>query len=428
MPLDTTISGGQAGHLADHQVLHKRHNHAEDVVADYGAVGDNSTDDTTAIQNALNAAITNKTGEVFFAPGRTYKITSTLTWPTGVKITGRGQGKASNVRAKPALQWAGGAGGTILSVENVGDNAYQTPVQGMEFRGDGVNEAATAINFPTEIDSGTYIHDCSFQYFSGDCVIMAGGVTNGYVGGGTRFDHIGGYALVVDLAVNTHLMLVDVEYDCGAATAAAPGGFLKVVGAGYPANGGMISCFRIRTEVNKQLGGNKALIEYVNDGAYPNGAQLKLNAVGFNVTNPSGTDDYAFFRPTFLDDNEFAINLLGCITGNFNAEVLRNVSRVPPNNDQHNWPIFSYATFDWGVPGGANSQSVIEGRMNIRDLEIGGVNAIKDNNNNGVGVLRMANALTVPTGTPTTAGVLYVEGGALKYRSPGGTVTTLGAN
>ncbi len=43
----------------------------------------------------------------------------------------------------------------------------------------------------------------------------------------------------------------------------------------------------------------------------------------------------------------------------------------------------------------------------------------------GVGVLGMKNAATVPTGNPTGGGVLYPENGALKWRGPNGTVTTI---
>ena len=48
-----------------------------DVVADYGAAGDGTTDDTTAIQNALNAAET-LGGAVVYFPARVYKIAGAL--------------------------------------------------------------------------------------------------------------------------------------------------------------------------------------------------------------------------------------------------------------------------------------------------------------------------------------------------------------
>jgi hypothetical protein len=43
----------------------------------------------------------------------------------------------------------------------------------------------------------------------------------------------------------------------------------------------------------------------------------------------------------------------------------------------------------------------------------------------GVGVMFMANAGTNPSTDPTGGGVLYVDGGALKYRGSSGTVTTI---
>jgi hypothetical protein len=43
----------------------------------------------------------------------------------------------------------------------------------------------------------------------------------------------------------------------------------------------------------------------------------------------------------------------------------------------------------------------------------------------GVKVMFIANATTVPTTDPTGGGILYVESGALKFRGSGGTVTTI---
>jgi hypothetical protein len=43
----------------------------------------------------------------------------------------------------------------------------------------------------------------------------------------------------------------------------------------------------------------------------------------------------------------------------------------------------------------------------------------------GAKVLFIANATTVPASNPSGGGVLYVEGGALKYRGSSGTVTTI---
>lgn len=53
-------------------------------VKEYGAVGDGSTDDTTALQNALTAA----NGKVLVFGPLTYAITSSLTIPANIKIQG----------------------------------------------------------------------------------------------------------------------------------------------------------------------------------------------------------------------------------------------------------------------------------------------------------------------------------------------------
>jgi hypothetical protein len=49
-------------------------------IKDYGAVGDGSTDDTTAIQNALNAS-TLAAPRTIYIPTGTYKITASLVIP-----------------------------------------------------------------------------------------------------------------------------------------------------------------------------------------------------------------------------------------------------------------------------------------------------------------------------------------------------------
>jgi hypothetical protein len=58
------------------------------VKSDYGATGDGSTDDTTAIQNAIDALSSG--GTVFFPPG-IYKITSTLTLADYITLEGTNQ-------------------------------------------------------------------------------------------------------------------------------------------------------------------------------------------------------------------------------------------------------------------------------------------------------------------------------------------------
>jgi Pectate lyase superfamily protein len=90
-------------------------------VMSYGAVGDGSTDDTTAIQNAINAAAS-AGGRVEFKPGN-YKITSTLTVGNGTStsvstqnnVTLVGIGGSGLGSSAATLTWAGSSGGTMVT-------------------------------------------------------------------------------------------------------------------------------------------------------------------------------------------------------------------------------------------------------------------------------------------------------------------------
>lgn len=66
-------------------------------VKTYGAIGNGSADDTTAINAAAAAATGTSTGggTVFFPPG-TYRATTSIAWPAGVKMLGGG-GNASKL-------------------------------------------------------------------------------------------------------------------------------------------------------------------------------------------------------------------------------------------------------------------------------------------------------------------------------------------
>jgi hypothetical protein len=48
-----------------------------------------------------------------------------------------------------------------------------------------------------------------------------------------------------------------------------------------------------------------------------------------------------------------------------------------------------------------------------------------DDFNGGSGILKLPNAVSLPTGNPLDGGYLFVDGGALKYRGSAGTVTTI---
>lgn len=67
-------------------------------VKDYGALGDGTTDDTTAIQDAINAAqAVSPLGGVVWFPAGTYKITAALVITNHVTVDGPGQINSTNL-------------------------------------------------------------------------------------------------------------------------------------------------------------------------------------------------------------------------------------------------------------------------------------------------------------------------------------------
>lgn len=94
---------------------------------EYGAVGDGVTDDTAAIQAAIDAAVTARAtgGDIFFPPGQ-YVVTSTLTFPSpsgGGRVVGSGvylddpqtDAVAPDLWGPQTLLiWDGAVGGTMI--------------------------------------------------------------------------------------------------------------------------------------------------------------------------------------------------------------------------------------------------------------------------------------------------------------------------
>lgn len=72
-------------------------------VMNFGAVGSGSANDTTAVQNAINAAgqSGNKSGLVFFPGGKSFGINSTLSIPQGVSLIGVNSGNGPNYQSGP---------------------------------------------------------------------------------------------------------------------------------------------------------------------------------------------------------------------------------------------------------------------------------------------------------------------------------------
>lgn len=136
-------------------------------VADYGAVGDGVTDDTLAIQRAINAASENNIESIYFS-GKKYKISSTLTIGNGsaaaniatastvnnIMLVGAGSqflrlGIGGTLPSVGTIfQWAGAAGGTMIRFQGpyIGGGLKDIGLNGGGFDGTGVGIAAVGID------------------------------------------------------------------------------------------------------------------------------------------------------------------------------------------------------------------------------------------------------------------------------------------
>lgn len=98
-----------------------------DVLA-YGAAGDGATDDTTAIQAAIDATEAALGGIVYFPP-LNFKITATLTvQQSSVNLIGSGtfyNADVGSIGTGTQLQWGGVAGGTMLQLSAIAGASNQ---------------------------------------------------------------------------------------------------------------------------------------------------------------------------------------------------------------------------------------------------------------------------------------------------------------
>lgn len=130
------------------------------VIVDYGAAGNGTTDDTTAVTNAINAAGSGSTpgGIVYFPPGK-YKITSVLTVNYNNVILRGAGGDASHDAgtgggAATTIIYNGTAGGTMISVSSVSGSGNQkitrAGVMGMKLDANGlagIGLSVTSVGF-----------------------------------------------------------------------------------------------------------------------------------------------------------------------------------------------------------------------------------------------------------------------------------------
>jgi len=107
--------------------------------------------------------------------------------------------------------------------------------------------------------------------------------------------------------------------------------------------------------------------------------------------------------------------------------LFRNI--LSEESDSANAVAFRFDTLNSLVTAGAKLLSFRNYGVEVFTIDKNGNFGFNTQNQfgSGVGVIGIANATTIPSSNPSGGGVLYCEGGALKYRGSSGTVTPIAA-
>lgn len=433
-------------------------------VKTYGALGDGTTNDTTAVQLALDTVAAAGGGVVYFPRG-TYRV-STLTWPA--KVSAQGDGLFStylkaNTNATTTLilfqnvarivirdmQFDGNAqcGNVFKFVATVGNSCGTMDFHNIHMLG------ATANTVLIANAGGGSANDVSHVMFY-NCYFRSTGLTgaqwrneaanglNLVITGGIMSDPTEVTAANVD-NVNGQTTLVEVFFS-GSATAdvRAFGGQVKVWGGRTESVGSFfhgevtdVSGLTQAPHIIEGIQGSNAGTNFIYHRAtrvlHVNGTQsaglIRCGAAG---VIEKGTHTYSSASTVDLIDAGGTIRTPG--TG-VHESIINTAS--PNYNVFFQMSNASVGANEWGWCAGAAANDIalrnlstsynafyIENGAGAANIGLNGASF-----GSGAGVVFLANRVTAPTGNPTAGGIFYAESGALKYRGSGGAVTTLAA-
>lgn len=293
---------------------------AEVSVRDYGALGDGSSDDTAAIQSAIDAGQCDVSGGscapiVYFPPGE-YVISQTIQWKSAHLV---GVFPNNSVR----LQWNGPAGGTMVQkwAESHPGNESFALLSGINFC-HGSAEPGTFVDLTTNdngVDKFGIIERCHFADCTGDA-IKVGGWVNGHWTD-LRFDAIGGFAirLTADPSQSYSSFVLD-RFTYDHSRSSNPGeGVLLVDASACGAQGiGTVRLSNGRIEVNQPWSGRKAIVVVMPGSGATGSVDMHVSDVAY-ADSTGMPDDVLLYRDSSNSQGSETLELTNVSTNGLSA-------------------------------------------------------------------------------------------------------------
>jgi hypothetical protein len=386
------------GHVDAHNRLKLLVNQRVNVL-DCGAKGDGVTDDTAAIQRAINAAAeTGRNAEVYFPGGRQYRITKTINWLPGVRLVG-GVGGLYVRSRRVEISWGGADSGVMFEVAS-GDNLHEHAAEGICWRGEGKVKSCVRFTSTGEAttDLGTEFYACQFAGGGADSVLLdyQDGVTNLYLAN-CRLDGWLGYAIRIR-ATGAGGGIIGLHRFTADNGGAGSKGFLWMDGEDVPNNNcPQINLSDCKIEINSPI--TEAVFHLGTTPTISNYVQYNVSMVSVQIANPVSVKPTLHFIK--LSKPTDGVQLTGVnVHPGMSDQPTIITNSITPAPEFRRYPLVVFAPFHSGVPAAENRRAAIIAHTEFLDVGFRGGDTGKRN-------------------------TLYVEDGALKFRGGNGTVTEI---
>lgn len=405
----------------------------------YGAVADGATICTQAIQDAINACHAAGGGTVWFLPG-VYLVDDTIVLYDNVRLIATAGGGQVKVTPNETRIKFDGVSGTDSLIEPEGyttdDDTVNVYIEGIDLDGNGLVDVVARMH---RVSYSTLKNLAIFSPIAatGICLLWDGDTTGkcyfnqsekvkleaGTKGvvyrGGANVNSMTGGAIkscatsAEVLSLSTHVMFQGVDFEeasvehilvdaphCiiiynhleGVDGTNTPIGIRLTANATLPRIQGNSFASTVDTWISDDLAQTMIGMDEYGDGDY----RLRLGYLKIKSTTTSASQLFIDPHPREADDD-------------VTLRIFREVS--------------TSGSVRFIIHRGNNtSTTVFMVNGGLRNIHLGDVGV-----DNGQGVVGIANVVAVPTGNPVGGGVLYAQGGALKYKGSSGTITEIAA-